>query len=328
MRFDVTSDRRRDNPECEDLVPDGPVLRRINSLFFRSRDARTGRCYAVKICVDDRTGVPAPESAESEFDALVRVANAMGSGRFGVPVAVALHRTDAKIVTQWIDGKTMTQLVLMRPFSRSNLLRLCHSAGEWLAAFHRSRTLPDGALDLDDKWPQVQELLRSRPVRDEVFLATAAFLSEAAPYVARPILARSWLHGDFKLDNVMVSPDRIVGIDVDASFENVVFYDVASFLNHLSLVLQKPSLALLRRSKTDCYAAFLAGYACAGGHADRLVLQWIMLFQVLDLWKALEQQCPGLSFKRRVQRVHLRGLCRSSLRDAQQLFRGIRAQDA
>jgi len=261
----------------------------------------------VKICIDDATGSPVPEMAVAEFGALARVHEAMGAGRFSVPEPMVLREQAAEIAIEWIDGLTLRQELARRPFSVANAERLCSLAGQWLNAFHGARVLPPGALDLDDKLAQVHAMAEARPVPDRLFRSAVEFLCEAAALAGRPRLPRSWIHGDFKPDNLMVSGDRVVGVDVHASFENVVVYDLASFLNQLSLFLCSPRFVLLRISWDRLRTVLCREYGLDADPAVRLALQWVMLFQLLDMWQSAEAASRSLP-----RRVGLRFLVRTS----------------
>jgi hypothetical protein len=305
------------------LLPDGPVATRRNSRIRKARDVRSDRLYAVKTCIDPSNGLPAPNAAKRQFDALRRVSDAMGSGRFSVPEPIELREAEAELITAWIDGDSMTQALTRHPFSLGRAERVSMMAGEWLAAFHGARTLTGGPLDVQGKLGQVEEMLNGTSVRDGIFCEAVVFLRTSAMDAARAFLPRSWIHGDFKLDNLLVAPDGIVGIDVNASFENVVVHDLASFLNHLSLLLLHPRFLRLRLARQRLVEAFCGGYGLDSGYEVAFALRWSMLFQLLQVWVEAEIR-PGPFVKRIGLRLGMRHCCRILVHDARKTMAGLR----
>lgn len=304
------------------LLADGPVATRRNSRILKARDQRSGRLYAVKTCIDPRTGLPAPNAAKRQFDALRRVFEAMGNGRFAVLEPVMLREPSAELVTAWIDGDSMTQALARHPLSPGYAEGLCVLAGQWLAAFHGAHVMASGPLDIQGKLGQVDDMLRETTVRDRDFEVAVKFLTMSATAAARARLPRSWIHGDFKLDNLLVASDRVIGVDVHASFENVVVHDMASYLNHLSLLLMGPRFLLIRLARPRLVKAFCRGYGLGRGCDVAFALQWSMLFQLLQVWTESEIRSRPI-VKRIGLRLGLRHCCRSLVRDARKTFAAL-----
>jgi Phosphotransferase enzyme family len=297
------------------LLPDGPVATRTYSRILKARDERSGRLYAVKTCIDPRTGSLVPNAAKRQFDALRRVSQAMGNGPFAVLEPVMLREPAAELVTAWIDGDSMTQALGRHPLSFRNAERLCVLAGQWLAAFHGAHVLASGPLDIQGKLGQVDEMLQETTVRDGDFEVAVEFLRMSAMDAARALLPRSWIHGDFKLDNLLVALDRIIGIDVHASSENVVVHDLASFLNHLSLLLLGPRFLRLRLARPRLVEVFCRSYGLDRGYEAAFALQWSMLFQLLQVWT--EAEIRSRPIVRRIGlRLGMQHCCRVLVHDA------------
>jgi hypothetical protein len=109
-----------------------------------------------------------------------------------------------------------------------------------------------------------------------------ACLRDSAHGAGAVLLKRSWIHGDFTADNLMVAGPRTIGIDVDVRFENTVIHDLAPFLNHLELRAFHPggwprtlSLETLKRT-------FLESYGAGTGIA--VPLAWLRLCMLLQGW--------------------------------------------
>ncbi len=116
--------------------------------------------------------------------------------------------------------------------------------------------------------------------------ARAAFAALRQHAVAAGSLAveRSWLHGDFKSDNLLVGEATTIGIDMYARHESSVAHDLASFVNHWELTLCDPR-AWRRWSHRELFArTFLDEFDPTYRKERRLSYAWIALFGMLGLW--------------------------------------------
>jgi Ser/Thr protein kinase RdoA (MazF antagonist) len=69
---------------------------------------------------------------------------------------------------------------------------------------------------------------------------------------------RSLVHGDFTVDNVLVDGNITTVLDVEGRYQNLIYHDMASFLNSIALVgLGLPMHESVSRA---CREAFLFGY--------------------------------------------------------------------
>ena len=230
-----------------------------------------------------------------------------------------LCESRAELVTEWVDGDSMTGAIARHPLSFENAEHLCMLAGKWLAAFHGAHVLASGPLDIHGKLGQVDEMLRDTPVRSVNFDQAVEFLTMSAIDAARASLPRSWIHGDFKLDNMLVATDRVVGIDVQAAFENVVVHDLASFLNHLSLLLLGPRFLRLRLAQAHLLDTFCRSYGLDRGYDVAFALRWSMLFQLLQVWTEVEIKARPI-VKRIGLRLGLQQCCRTLVREARKAW--------
>jgi len=124
----------------------------------------------------------------------------------------------------------------------------------------------------------------------------------------------SWVHGDFKTDNIMTSVDRAVGIDTGANFENVILLDLSHFLNQLELSLFDPRSIRMLSKRQTLVDRFKGGY---GGftESEEMCLTWFRLLAAIRLWA--EHQCQEKSILHRYDNLRYRYLVRSLIRDLQ-----------
>ena len=214
----------------------------------------------------------------------------IGSSAFSVPEPYFLYEQRGLVAMEWIPGKDMTTR-LLSGCTLSEAEQMMHRAAEWLHCFHVAGRLPPGRLDVEDKVEQVNgELGHSPLARDPVFSRALQCMRETAADAGTVVLDRSWIHGDFKTDNLIVTGERTIGLDIHTRMENVVFYDIAPFLNYLDLKLLHPRAWRLWRSRTRLVEAFLIRYGINGSDAAMLSLCWVRLFSLLSVWDGVARR--------------------------------------
>lgn len=241
---------------------------------------------AIKWCLLPNTLQADAAAATRQFDAFQRVGDAMRNGVcHGVPRTYLLERDCALFAVEWIDGQTMTESVHSWRCSAGAARSLLARAGDWLRHFHGANRLGEGTLDIEEKLRYLCEYDDCALIRHVVFAEGVAELRRSARDAALVRLERSWIHGDFKTDNLIVSGERIVGIDVDIRHENAVVYDLAPFINHIDLELYHPALLRLAWDRTRFISAFVDAY-CADRSCDIwLPLSWVRLYLMLAAWR-------------------------------------------
>lgn len=275
------------------FVPVGAPIARRYSIVTRARLEGSQQEVAVKTCLDASTGRPSAAAAAAQFAALQRVHSGMSGARFTVARPMAVDEGRGALITEWIDGVPLTERLLEGEFSSARLATLCGQAGQWLRAFHDAHPLPRGMIDLESKVDAVRELLPGAAATGAVFARAIDTLLATAQETMSIDLPRSWVCGDFKADNLMVAGERMVGLDIDVRYENVVLHDLASFLNHLALDVLNPRRTVLWLSRQGMSEAFLAGYRYELSPASTRALAWVRLFQLLHLWRQMRGATAG-----------------------------------
>jgi Phosphotransferase enzyme family len=282
----------------------GPVFMREKSSIFRAEVEGFAFPLAAKVCLESGTQRPDPKSARLQFTALTRVADRM-KGDFTVPLPCLLIEEAGLVLMEWVSGNSLTDLLLSWRLSRANLERALQRAAEWLRRFHATHRLPAGRLNSREKLEDAMAMVNCLMTEDAVYKGAITALRRAEPIVAVDELDRSWIHGDFKTDNLILDHERTIGIDVCAVDENVVLYDIAPFLNQLELSLLHPSAWRLAFHRERLLQAFLGAYFGDRQKATHAALTWVRLCSILDLWTMIESRT-----QRRVGRYLLRGECR------------------
>jgi hypothetical protein len=258
---------------------------RDNSRLFYAECTAFPSPLAVKLCLRPRTVQPDSDSAQRQHDALLRVFRALGNaGQFTVPRPYLVRADAGLLATEWIAGDSMNALLLSWRCSRAVAQRLLARAGRWLRCFHDAHALVPARVDLEDKLTFVAEMRDAHAVHDPVFFAALRRLCESAEAAAEVSVARSWIHGDFKADNLLVSGPRTVGMDIHLRHESPVIYDLAPFLNHLELGLCHPRGWRFAGCRALLREAFLTSYFGARSEALDVALSWVQLYLLLQGW--------------------------------------------
>lgn len=273
---------------------EGPLQWRLNSALFRASGAALPCPLAVKACFLPRTSAPDAAIARQQYAALERVHAKMGADPLlNVPRPVLCDDELGVVAVEWLEGATLTEHLAFGPGLRraSGLVAM---SGRWLRSFHDAGPVDEGPFDFAHKEGEVRTYAQDAMCGDPAFRAGVEALAARLPEMRERPQRRSWVHGDFKCDNVFVCAGRFAGIDITLHLErNPVVYDAAQFLNHLALLVHAPTRPYLRPLGASMERAFVAGYASGGIALDTLSLAWVRLFMTLSLWRTDRLERPS-----------------------------------
>ena len=274
----------------------GPVAERANSRIFYARGGALPHPLAVKLCLRPHILDPDPDAARQQYAALARVAEGMPGERFRAVRPYHLWEDLGVYAAEWVPGRSMTERLFRPLCPPARALELVRRAAGWLWCFHAAGLEAPGTLEVADKVAELPTLARAGSGLPAAFPEALGLLGATAARAARPRLPRSWIHGDFKTDNLLVCGEAVVGLDIQLSHVNVALHDVASFLNHLDLSLRQPQAWRPASFRGTLEATFLREYF--GAPLDpgvRVALAWVRLYALLDVWLMVEQSpAPGL----------------------------------
>lgn len=277
----------------EEVLPkqgDGCIVRGHGAAYQNSR-IFCAHCSSysfpllAKICVIPNTDTRDPETSRTQYLSLRMAWELTGQHpRYNVPQPVLHVEQDAMIVAEWVEAPSMTRCLYSLAASRSRLYRYIADAAGWLRNFHQARRFPDVTLQCQVLLPRLQE--GDSAIRDsKAYQAGLTILHSMTKLVDNIRLECSYIHGDYKTDNLLVAGERIVCIDIQIEHRNSALFDVASFLNHLDLMSLDPRGLRIAMYRRGLIKAFMNSYRMLPPARDQqLALLWIRLFSVLGAW--------------------------------------------
>lgn len=260
-----------------------------NSWLYRGTSTSRGERVAIKLCRDTGSEMPAGGWASQEYEVLSLLypyfARLPG---LAVPRPLPTLPQHGMLLTEWIDGPTLTALLLDWRITRARTLREIHRAGRWLSALHRYESHGSAPLDAGQMFRELEaDADTQRLVAAERVAGQALrLLRETVGLVSRESQPVARLHGDFKADNLIVSNGALVGLDIALQWRGPVVRDIAPFLNHLYLLALHPRGLRLLPMREEITAAFLEGYAEGGQRMPRKLVEWVRLGSALTVWSS------------------------------------------
>lgn len=203
--------------------------------------------------------------ARQQFDALNLLWDDFSqSQRFKIPRPLDFLPDLPAIVMEEVRGCSVQELVRWaswRHWTREKAATACQYCGEWLQHFHAVTRVAQGQLDASEKHKSLQ-LGVAQLIKYGFRAETCKYLEAKIVLLVRILSEqneqRSLVHGDFTVDNVLLDGNITTVLDVEGRYRNLIYHDMASFLNSLALV----GLGLPMRESVlrVCSEAFLLGY--------------------------------------------------------------------
>lgn len=265
----------------------GPIFQGEMSKVFYAETPSCPYPLAVKLCISHRTGLPNPVDAAEQFQALQVIAPLMPKGEpYGVPQPFKLDAPNGLVAIEWINGRTLTDCLKDFRFPVDQVFTLFERAGIWLQYFHSTSNETAANLDAAEQFQKFAASLTSSALRsDRTFMRAYREVERGVDGIAKQAFPRALLHGDFKTDNLMLSADRMVGLDIQSRHKNLVLWDIVAFLNRLGLFFYSPRGLRLLRRRQEIEQRFLTGYFKREPTSrEAAAIAWLRLLILLQQW--------------------------------------------
>lgn len=279
------------------MALDAPISARDNSNIYHARiHAAVPFDAAVKQCLVPQTQIPDALAAQEQYAALERVHNAFENldSRYRVPTPLHFSHALAAFAMSWVEGESLSKK-LRSPFAFFEGQGWLRDAGAWLGHFHNAGPRRGQPLGVDEQRIDAGDYSAS-DVPEKTFSHALRVLNASLPALKDLEVEVTWLHGDCKADNFLLTGTGIYGIDISLCHENPVEYDLAMFFNNLDLLLSGPQYIHVRTMQSRLEQAFWQGYRAFGPPVSQRYLDWIRLKFLLSQWhNMLNEQRPRIN---------------------------------
>jgi Ser/Thr protein kinase RdoA (MazF antagonist) len=265
----------------------GPIFQGELSKVFYAETPSCPHALAVKLCISPSTGLPNPADAAEQFRALQAIAPLMPNDQpYAVPQPFKLDAPNGLVAIEWIDGRTLTSCLKDFHFPIDQVLAILQRAGIWLRYFHATRHEVAATLDAAEQFRELAASLAASALRsDRAFMRAYRAVERGVSGIATQAFPRALLHGDFKTDNLMLSGDRMIGLDIQSRHKNLVLWDIVPFLNRLGLFFYSPRGLRLLLRRQEIEKRFLLGYFERELQAqEAAAIAWLRLLILLRQW--------------------------------------------
>ena len=195
--------------------------------------------------------------------------------RAGVPVPAVIDGDESSLILEYVDGETIPRRILRDDAYSTARDVLATQAGTAIAAVHR--IVVDevaGVVPAADEFEQYRATLQSLGPPYPVFEFALRRLEATRP----PATARSIVHGDFRMGNLMVGPD---GLKAVLDWELAHIGDPLEDLGWFCVRAWRFG-SPLPAGGVGSYDTFVGAYeAAAGVSVDRDALRWWEAFGTL-----------------------------------------------
>ncbi len=212
---DCIAEILRSNLELEgELFLSGPIYSGSNSVIYRGDGDAFPFPVAIKKCLSPSNAErSAAEDCALQYAALEKVSKAMSSMKTTrTPRPVAQIEEQAILISEWIEGQSLISLFRNGRVNRPNIEDAVERTGRWLGAFHRSHSLLEAPVDTNWAFGMLDEALGTAPksFKRRGYIKNGVDILRSLQIRIDDLdLPVSWVHGDFKSDNILLAEDHI-----------------------------------------------------------------------------------------------------------------------
>lgn len=283
-------------PKCESVgcwINISPDEVRLNSIISKFRCSHCGKKIVSKMAPIST----AQETIKSEYDTLVTMRNLLACNEpFRSPTPLVYFENDGHgvMLTEFIEGVDLAHCAKALPLSRSSptfklagrLLRRLHDASP-----KREMRALDLASRITYLVTEYGDMLRSRGS----FRRALDMLRNTSSLIDSKCVCWTWVHGDFKPQNIIYDEQGIVVFDTTLNAFGTFVFDIGQFLAHIELLFL--GVAGMRDDIRHKLASdFVDGYGVTDS-GELSAIAWARLYFILTYYG---QFCRGGILRRLV----------------------------
>ncbi len=217
----------------------------------------------------------------------------------GIPRPLDFFSDMNLLVVEYVQGEKFSDWAVRKnklwssEEIRSQLKSYVFNAGKWLSVFHSETKVEDLVFSKSDIFSTIDGFIgRLKNFgMDEVLEDLTPFLREVEPLLADILLPVALIHGDFGLQNINVSADKLYVFDLQRKHSEVIYHDICYFLITLETLNPYPSNVFFRRSFfLKLQKHFLEGYFGTDFCLENETLIVIKLYYIRSLLQRILKQ--------------------------------------
>lgn len=279
--------------DCSRISIAQPIYESAQTRLYVGRpQGESGPKVLIKVALNEETGQPETDFAREQFDLLVKASSVRVDGKpLRVPRPYYFFADEAVVVQSWIEGRSLDHVVRDRSLGFDRLCELVHGVGEWLGRYHAAGGIEHQPFDLE---PMALEIAAAAKSASRDIRRAARALAETHERLAQRPHPVTRLHCDFKPSNMVVNDEGIFGIDFHESALACAYFDIAHFLNALTIDLLAAGriLPLLKFARLE--ESLVAGYEGATRKVARDALTYFVVYD-LARYAVQRDEASGLA---------------------------------
>ena len=292
------------------------------SIIFLCRMNGIDRDFIVKLIRKPSPTLSTEKQAIRECEALSSLHEIRSQEGLHISPKPYSFMTDiGAVVMDYLVGPSLTEYIVDIRVPQEKKVLALGDAGRWISSLHQHFSPKQASVPYDRVIGNLEGSLSSSS-RDSDQMRAFDTLRSSHDSLKATSVDVTRLHGDFKADNLVVSGDRVFGLDTRLEHTGMALRDIAYFANHLDLIFDDPRVMLYRWSlRPRLHKAFVNGVRENWEPEQYLVLFWMRLASALMSWTSFMPE-GGLSLRQRYLQFSYKRLTLKLARQVSLLGRG------
>ncbi len=277
----------------------GPVIKSRECDIYRVNSPSSGLSLALKYY---HSG-PSKVAPQQQFSALDRCHPDMtdASQRLKVPKVFLVSPQHRLLVMEWINGTSLHHHLWNPGIKKQHLAAQLHQVGAWLRKYH-------DVSQPESSQTKISELLKplnknigdtgDLPVSQVGFFPSAMAFLQCLEKSGTVLPAfDAVVHGDFTPANILLTGDRIYGLDIWGTVRRSIYHDVCRMIVYLTIAYPfyiVGNMYTKHVSMTSKLACFVDGYGRDRLNPQSATFKISLLGELLRRWRVISSRQSNL----------------------------------